>query len=157
MADPWLESVRQLHEAGVPLLAIGSWALHLHGCLPEDYLLPDADLVLAPDEAGVQRAGTMLLAQGWTLWRWQEPVYTVPPLQELLPAFYLRALRGEARLDLTVAGLQPDYQEMQTRSCMRHGVPLACVEHILQLKRSRNSERDRVLLARLGDSPFLAP
>lgn len=149
--DAWLSTVQALCAAGVPLVVIGSWALQLHGRLPAGYLVPDADLVLPAQQQALHAAARVLQTLGWQLWLWQQPLTAVPPLEQVLDAFYLRARREGQVIDLTFAGLQPDYPALAAQASLIQGIPVASLAQVLQLKRQRASERDRQLLQLVGE------
>lgn len=150
MSDAYLPTLHELQQLGICFACIGTYGLYLRDELPADYVLHDVDLVIEADEVMIRKACDYLQQYNWQLLIWNEPIQQLPVLPVLLEKFYLRAKKEALTLDLIFGGMLISNADLLARAEMIKGIPVACSQDILTLKRNRNSEIDRQITA-LGE------
>lgn len=145
MSDTYLPTLHELQQLGIRFACIGTYGLYLRDELPADYVLHDVDLVIEADEVIIQKAFDYLQQDNWQLLIWDEPIQQLPALPVLLEKFYLRAKKEALTLDLIFGGMPLSNADLIARAEMIKGIPVASSADILALKRSRNSEIDRLI------------
>lgn len=146
----YLATLRDLAASGAPFVIIGSCALELHGVALAELGPKDCDV--ACDAARIAPLVEALAAAGWDLRVWGEPLRRPLDPAQIAGKFYVRATRGACSLDLDHE-LPVPFAAMWADHLVRDGLPLATLEHIVALKRLRNSPRDLAQLARLAVLP----
>jgi hypothetical protein len=133
--EDYLPILRSLADAGVEFAAIGTWALKVY--FPEkmkDYVLHDCDVVLAPDLGNVRLAIDLLIENGWETSIWGECVDANVSPSMLSGKYYVRAIAGDLRLDLTYE-CAISWIKMQSSIVHHLGTPLASISNIMQLRK----------------------
>jgi hypothetical protein len=145
----YLEALSRLRERGVAFAVIGSFALRLHMDALDSEPVPDCDLVVDPEPNNLQRWAATLAEEGWALEVWGQPVSPPLELEHLRGKYYVRARKGALVIDgayeLDLLGVH----ELLTRSSPLHGLPVAELDAVLALKRSRGTPRDLEVVAQV--------
>lgn len=150
MSDAYLPTLHDLQKLGIRFACIGTYGLYLRDELPADYVLHDVDLVIEADEAMIQKAFDYLQQNNWQLLIWDEPIQQLPALPLLLEKYYLRAKKEALTLDVIFGGMLISNADLLTRAERIKGIPVACSQDIFTLKRSRNSDVDKLLLQQVS-------
>ncbi len=146
LAEAYRPALVCIAESGVPHVCIGTYGLYLHGVLPQDYALTDADVLVDADSPALQVVFDTLSSEGWQFLLWNDPVETLPDAQSLREHYYLRAIRGALCLDLAFGGMPSATPWILERAVAIDGVSVASLEDILTLKRIRGNAADLALL-----------
>ncbi|HYH99161.1 hypothetical protein [Hyalangium sp.] len=138
----YLQAVRRLQERGVVFAVIGSFALRLRMDALDSEPVPDCDLVVDPAPDNLQRWAATLAEEGWALEVWGQPVSPPLELEHLRGKYYVRARKGALVIDgayeLDLLGVH----ELLARASPLQGLPVADLDTVLDLKRSRGTPRD---------------
>jgi hypothetical protein len=143
--------LRELDAIGVHFACIGTFALHLHGELPDDYVLHDVDIVIEAGAVAIETCHRHLTAQNWQFFLWDQRVDNLPALSTLQEKCYLRACKEGLCLDIIFSGLMISTPDILERSQRASGILIASLADIFYMKTQRNSPADRSLLARIKD------
>jgi hypothetical protein len=146
----YLEVLHRLLARGVAFAVIGSFALRLHmgelgdelGDAPGREPVPDCDLVVDPAPGNLQRWAATLVEEGWALELWGQPVSPPLELEHLRGKYYVRARKGALVIDGTYELDLLPVHELLARASPFQGLPVADLDTVLALKRSRGTPRD---------------
>lgn len=128
-------------------LVIGSHSVALQR--PDMQPRPPSDTDLFVPVDALEALVAMLLADGFDVTSWEEPV--APPLrfEELRGRWYLRARRGAETIDLTYECPWLDFEDRWSRRVERGGVPLGDLDAVATLIAARNRPGDAERAAEL--------
>jgi hypothetical protein len=145
----YLEVLHRLREQGVTFAVIGSFALRLHMDALGHEPVPDCDLVVDPAPAMLQRWAATLAEEGWALEVWGQPVS--PPLEpeHLQGKYYVRARKGALVIDGSYELDLLPVRELLAGATVIQGLPVADLDTVLALKRSRGTPRDLEVVAQV--------
>jgi hypothetical protein len=145
----YLEVLHRLRERGVSFAVIGSFALRLHMDALDREPVPDCDLVVDPAPDNLQRWAVLLAEEGWALEVWGQPVSPPLELEHLRGKYYVRARKGAWVLDGTYELDPLPVHELLARTTVLQGLPVADLDTVLALKRSRGTPRDLEVVAQV--------
>jgi len=145
----YLEVLRQLREREVAFAVIGSFALRLHLDALDREPVPDCDLVVDPAPDNLQRWAATLAEEGWALAIWDQPVSPPLDLEHLRGKYYVRARKGALVIDGTFELERLPVHELLARATAVQGLPVADLDTVLALKRSRGTPRDLEVVAQV--------
>ena len=121
-----LDALRALASAALPFATIGTAALALrHPRLRAEYLLPDADILLAPGTRGALAFVAAAHAQGYAVTSWGQPFGPDDDRAALEGRWYLRAVRGALRVDGTYECVALDPEPSPAGPEWIEGIPVA--------------------------------
>ncbi len=146
LAEAYRPALACIAENGVPHACIGTYGLYLHGALPLDYVLSDADVLVDVDSPALQIVFDTLSSEGWQFLLWNDPVETLPDAQSLREHYYLRATRGLLCIDLAFGGMPLDNADILERAVEIGGIRVACSADIVAMKQIRGSAADLAVL-----------
>ena len=152
IAEAYRPTLAAIGASGLAHACIGTYGLYLHGVLPTDYALNDADVLVDVASPVLPSLFEALVVGGWRLYLWDERLEVFPDVETLRTHFYLRAKRGSLCLDLAFGGLPLAGTWIIDRAIEIGGLMVACRDDILFMKRNRGSAADRGLLDRLEGS-----
>ena len=151
--DPYQATLHHLTQNNFPYLLMGTYALKLQ--YPDrmaDYAVTDCDLLLPPDPVIVQQFVSTLMAAGWALTLWEEPLTGEEPAETYTGKFYVRAQRESAQLDLTYESPQ-DWPTAQAAAQTVNGLPVLATDQLLWLKSLKGRPVDRMICDRFAYLP----
>ncbi len=146
----YLATLRDLAASGAPSGPVASCPRALPGAARAEH--GRKDCAVPCDAARIAPLVDALAAAGWDLRVWGEPLRRPLDPAQIAGKFYVRATRGACSLDLDHE-LPVPFAAMWADHLVRDGLPLATLEHVVALKRLRNSPRDLAQLARLAVLP----
>ena len=152
IAEAYRPTLAAIGASSLAHACIGTYGLYLHGVLPTDYALSDADVLVDVASPMLPRVFKTLVVDGWRLHLWDEPLEELPNVETLRTHYYLRARRGPLCLDLAFGGLPLAGTWIIDRAIEIGGLMVACRDDILFMKRNRGSAADRSLLDRLEET-----
>jgi hypothetical protein len=134
----------------VDVVVIGTFALALRRLLPDEEV-GDVDVSVAA--GSVLATAARLRAVGFVVHSWHELLDESFDAGRLAGRYYARAKRGELVVDINYA-LSIEHAVFRADADAVDGIVTASVEHVLLLKRRRDTPRDREVLARLARAPI---
>jgi hypothetical protein len=146
-----LDALRAFAAASVPFVAIGTAALALrHPRLREAYLLPDADVLLAPGTRGALAFAAAAHALGFAVTSWGQPFGLGDDPATLEGRWYLRAVREALRVDGTYECVALDPVPYLSAPAWIEGIPVAHPRCIWGLKLAKDRDAALAFAARWG-------
>lgn len=142
----YLRTLYQLVAASVPFGVLGTFALRRHHPALPRRLVADCDLLLPPDLPVLNRLTSLLLASGWRVTLWEQPVALPLRAADLAGKYYLRARQAGAVLDCAYENDYLSWPEFRAACQWHHGLPLLARAAILRQKAQVGRPADMVAI-----------
>jgi hypothetical protein len=145
--SPYLQTLLQLQASGIHYCVMGTFGLGLYNAEFPLYPVTDCDIMVRNEAENLNKLAKVLQELHWQLYLWEEPVSYPLPLEKLPGKYYIRASQQEAILDVTYECESICWPSFEEKLSFIQGIPVASIDHILYLKKRRNREKDRQVVA----------